>query len=425
MTMSRRELILKAGLGLAAGRLLADGTPAAAASPSPVPADLTDWKKVKEQFNLSPKYIHLAGLLLASHPKPVRDAIEEYRRRLDENPVEYLGANRRALEEKARHRAAEYLQVDDAGIALTDSTTMGLGLLYTGLRVGKNDEILTTVHDHSSTHRSLAFVALRSGVKIKSVVLYLDPAAVTQDSLADNLCEAITERTRVVAITWVHSSTGVKLPIRKIAERIAELNARRAPRARILLCVDGVHGFGVDAVTMEELGCDFFVAGCHKWIFGPRGTGIVWGAPSAWARVHPTVPSFSGMLTPGQVMTPGGFHSFEHRWALDRAFDFHLRIGKTRIAERIHELNRRLKESLASIPGLLLRTPLADEVSAGIVCFDVAGLSSKQVVERLREKAIIASTTPYLVSHARLTPGILNSPDDVDRAVEALRVIAG
>lgn len=70
---------------------------------------------------------------------------------------------------------------------------------------------------------------------------------------------------------------GLKLPIREIADALAELNRDRHEGDRALLCVDGVHGLGVEDLSMQDLGCDFFVAGCHKWLFGPRGTGLVWG----------------------------------------------------------------------------------------------------------------------------------------------------
>jgi selenocysteine lyase/cysteine desulfurase len=95
-----------------------------------------------------------------------------------------------------------------------------------------------------------------------------------------------------------------------------------------------VHGFGIENVRLPELGCDFFAAGCHKWLFGPRGTGLVWGSPAAWQHVTHTIPSFTETGMRGSEMTPGGFHSFEHRRALAEAFRLQQRIGKRCIAAR-------------------------------------------------------------------------------------------
>ena len=55
-----------------------------------------------------------------------------------------------------------------------------------------------------------------------------------------------------------------------------------------------------------------------------------------------------------------------------------------------------------------LYTPRAVQLSAGIVCFDVSGMSPRAVVERLRERNIVATTTPYAPSYARVSPSIRN-----------------
>jgi Aminotransferase class-V len=210
------------------------------------------------------------------------------------------------------------------------------------------------------------------------------------------LVEQIRPETRVVAITWVHSRSGVKLPVARIAAEIAARNQGRSTENRILLCVDAVHGFGIEDVTMADLGCDFFVAGCHKWLFGPRGTGIIWAPRHTWEQCLPTIPSFSGPAkqTPGRMMTPGAFHSFEQRWALAPAFDFHLGIGKSHVQARTHALAGQLKRGLAAIPGVRVLTPISDDLSSGIVVFQVAGKTCEEVESALHARGIIATITP-------------------------------
>jgi isopenicillin-N epimerase len=185
-----------------------------------------------------------------------------------------------------------------------------------------------------------------------------------------------------------------------------------------------VHGFGVEDIDILRMGCDFLAAGTHKWLFGPRGTGVLWGHPRAQRWVTPTIPTFVRDGSWGGTMSPGGFHSFEHRWALTEAFGFHQGIGKARVAERIHALNRQCKEGLATMRHVTLYTPVSEALSSGIVCFDVQGHSPAQVVARLRERRIIASTTPYSPSYARFTPGLLNTPEEVDAALAAVRALA-
>jgi len=168
-----------------------------------------------------------------------------------------------------------------------------LSLLYNGLQLKEGDDILSTTHDHYSTEKSLDFAAKRNGATIRRINLYDAPSTANLDQILANLKQAILPATRVVAVTYVHSSTGVKLPIKAMSETIAEANKNRTAADRIYFCVDAVHGFGIENITVNDLGCDFLVAGTHKWLFGPRGTGIFWAKKDAWDMVAPTIPPFS------------------------------------------------------------------------------------------------------------------------------------
>ena len=433
--MERRSFFKTAGLALGAVPVLgAASLTLPPVAPRGRPGGPTDWTDVRDQFALTRSRIHMASFLLASHPRPVADAIERHRRGFDEDPVTYWEEHFMDAEFEVANAAGAYFGADPAHIGLTDSTTMGLGLVYGALKLAPGDEILTTPHDHYSTFEALNLRADRTGAVVRRVPLYDDPAETSVDGVVGRLRAGLTDRTRVVAVTWVHSSTGVKLPIAAMAEALREVNASRDAADRVLFCVDGVHGIGIDDVTMDGLGCDFFIAGTHKWVFGPRGTGMVVGRPEAWERLDFVIPSFGphvavwmGMLppdtpyvTPGNRFTPGGFHSFEHRWALGEAFRFHLDLGKARVQARIHGLNSLAKEALAEMPHVRLHTPRSPELSAGILCFEVDGHAPQAVVDHLHHHGIVASTSPYRVSYARLAPSLINDEDEVARSVAAI-----
>lgn len=103
---------------------------------------------------------------------------------------------------------------------------------------------------------------------------------------------AIGPRARVLALTWVHSSTGLKIPVRAICDAVADINRGRDENRRVLVCVDAVHGFGNQDDSFSDLGYDLMMTSCHKWLFGPRGTGIVAGTRAGWAAMRPIIPSF-------------------------------------------------------------------------------------------------------------------------------------
>jgi len=395
------------------------------------------WEQIRALFPLDPKIIQMSGFFIASHPKPVADEIEKHRLGLDANPFVYIEDNVGTFERAVRQAVIDYFGGDLDDYAMTDSTTMGLGTVYNGLKLKPGQEILTTEHDHWSTMRSLDFMAQRTGAKVNRIALYEDPAFADPDEIVGRIKKALTPQTRVLAITWVHSSWGVKLPIGRISAVVAEANKNRNEADHTLLCVDGVHGFGIEDVTISDLQPDFFMAGCHKWIFGPRGTGLIYGTPKAWKAVIPTIPDFDVMWRPfdmttwdesklpkAGMMTPGGFHSFEHRWALPAAFNLHQQIGKPRVAARIHQLNSQCKEGLSGMNKVRLWTPKSSELSAGIICFDIDGMKPGDVAKKLQAKRIIASESPYRQSCARVAPSLLTMPEDVEKTLVAIREVA-
>lgn len=434
--IDRRGFLVRSGLALGAAFFSGD-LPLPQTARAAEPASPPGWQAVRDQFPLSRDLIHLAGFFLASHPTPVREAIERHRAGLDADPIGYWFAHEKKQEAAVLQAAAGYLAVAPPDIALTDSTTMGLGLLYGSLALGQGQEILTTTHDHYSTETSLRLRAERTGASLRRIALYDDLRRVAMERLVDRLIKEVRPNTRIVAVTWVHSSTGLKLPIAAMAEALERLNQSRTKDDRVIFCVDGVHALGVEDFRLGDVGCDFFIAGTHKWMFGPRGTGLVWGHPRAWPLAKAIIPTFDTEaydmwmkvipprpLSPSAYMTPGGFHSFEHRWALDQAFVFHQTMGKARVTARIHDLNDQLKQGLAAMRHVTLHTPTSRELSAGIVCFEVAGMSPSRVVTELRERGIVASVTPYTTQYARMAPGVLNSPAEIETVLKEVHALS-
>ena len=434
MALTRRKL-LAGGAAAAAGAALAgcgdrdaNGTGATTATgargrgagAAQAPEDLSTWAGVRRELPLDPRIRSFSAFLLAPHPRPVRAAIEHHRALLDLDPEGYLRSGEGRADPAGA--AARYLCGGRDDIALTTSTTMSLAILYRALRLRPGEEILSTVHDHFATDESLRL----AGGRVRRVRLYgpRDPATASTDEIASRLHAAIRPRTRAVAITWVHSSTGVKLPMDEIGRVVREAGERRG--RKVLLCVDGVHALGAEDVRISDPthpGIDFFAAGCHKWLMGPRGTGLVWATPAAWQRVTPVIPTFASAQAPGPLHTPGGFHSFEHRWALAQAFGFQRAVGPARIQARVRTLAARLRRGLAGLGGVRVITP-PGALMAALVMVDLANAPAEQVVAELRSAGIATSVPPYEQRYVRFGTQVTLSGADVDAAVRAVRRLA-
>ncbi|WP_086794843.1 aminotransferase class V-fold PLP-dependent enzyme [Pseudomonas sp. SCPG-7] len=420
---NRREFLKQAGI-LAAALPLGASLPNVAGAANAAPATGNKWTRLQQLFDQDPAYLHFSNFLITSHPKPVREAIERHRAALDNNPGLAMDWDLGVIEqreENVRVWAGRYLQADAKQIALTGSTTEGLATIYGGVHVRPDQEILTTEHEHYATHTILALRSERDGTRVRKIRLFQDPYNASKAEILAAIDGAIRPETRVLGMCWVHSGSGMKLPIGEIGAIVDRHNRGRSDADRIVYVVDGVHGFGVDNLNFTQMNCDFFIAGTHKWMFGPRGTGIVCSRFAEVRYVTPIIPTFSEATAFSTTMTPGGYHSFEHRWALDEAFKLHLELGKAEVEARIHALNSYLKQRLQQRPQIELVTPLSPELSAGFTFFRVKGKDSDKIAAHLMANRVVADAVHRDVGPViRTAPGLLNDEEQIDRLLAVL-----
>ena len=239
--------------------------------------------------------------------------------------------------------------------------------------------------------------------------------------MTSRLLAGLSARTKVVAMTWVHSSTGVRTP--GPGDRPALRALEQAAGQRVLLCVDGVHGFAAVDVDLPDLGCDFLSAGTHKWLFGPRGTGIVWGRN--FGPLTELIPSFSGPGTAPAcrpaATTPSSTGGRSTRPSPSTSASA-APLSSSAPSTRRRSSRRAWPPSAPT--GSASSRPSTPTVSAGHRLPRRRGLPPGNGVLALREQGIVASVTPYATSYLRLGPSLVTSPEQVDAAVEAIATLA-
>lgn len=183
------------------------------------------------------------------------------------------------LRDRTRAALARTVGAPEEQLALTSSTTHGIGIVLSGLDWQPGDEILTTTEEHQGLRSPLYVLRKRFGVEVI-------------EAPADEIAEHVTESTRMIAVSHVLWTTGRELDLAALAEA--------AHGAGALLLVDGAQSVGAIAVNAPASGADFYAFSGQKWLLGPQGTGGLWVAPDA---VNGLWPAQSGYLNlqEGQV----------------------------------------------------------------------------------------------------------------------------
>ena len=258
--------------------LAAAGTARASAGGRPEEAL---WQLVRREFPLEDGLIYLNAANVCPASRPVLDRYAALLRDFQANPSFQNRDKYRPLRESVRTKVAALLGVSADEIALTRNTSEGTNLVVRGIDLKPGDEIVITDHNHPSNNESWKLRARREALVVKSVPVPV-PARSAEDLIA-GIEKAITPRTRVIAITHLTSTTGIRYPIKPIAEL--------ARRRGIFLHVDGAQAFGAGDVNLKDLGCDSYSASAHKWPMGPLEAGILFVRAERIGSLWPSIVS--------------------------------------------------------------------------------------------------------------------------------------
>jgi selenocysteine lyase/cysteine desulfurase len=417
MKPTRREFLhrsaaLPASWAAFAAALQAAG--AAGAAPEDSRGE-TVWHLVKRQFPLDEGLIYLNAANVCPASRPVLDRYAALLRDFQADPSFQNRDKYRPLRESVRTKLATLLGVSADEVAITRNTSEGSNLVVHGIDLKPGDEVVITDHNHPSNNESWKLRARREGLVIKSVPVRVP--ATSADELVAGVERAITPRTRVIAITHLTSTTGIRFPVKPIAEL--------ARRRDIFLHLDGAQTFGAIDVNLKELGCDSYSASAHKWPMGPLEAGVLFVRSERIGQLWPSIVSagWSGGLKGARKFEAVGQQDDPRVAALGAAVDLIDLIGIREVEARVLSLAGRAKCALAAMANVELKTNLEPELSGGVVKFRLKDVPTARAYDLLwkRHRLAIAMTSGGDSEGLRFSPHVYNSPEEIDRAVAAVR----
>jgi selenocysteine lyase/cysteine desulfurase len=377
------------------------------------------WSLVKRQFPLEDNLIYLNAANVCPASRPVLDRHAEFMRDFQANPSFQNRLKYEPMRERLREKVAAMLRASADEIAITRNTSEGTNIVVKGVDLKAGDEVLITDHNHPSNNDSWKVRAQREGFVVKSLPVRV-PAA-SRDELISQIEKAVTPRTKVIAVTHVTSTTGIMYPAREIAAI--------ANRRGIWMHLDGAQSFAALDVNLKEIGCDSYSASAHKWLMGPLEAGILFVRSERIPQVWPSIVTagWTDHLKGARKLEVYGQRDDPRIVALEAAIDFVSLIGVRAVESRMRLLATSMKEQISQLGGVKLKTNLEPELSGGVVKCDVNRVPTKQAYDALwnQHRISIAMTASGDSQGLRFSPHIYNSREDIDRAVAAIKALAG
>ena len=378
------------------------------------------WKLVKRQFPLEENLLYLNAANVCPASRGVLDRHLEYLRDFEANPSFQNREKYEPLAERARGKAASLLGANKDEIAFVRNTSEGSNMVVHGVDLKAGDEVVITAHNHPSNNDSWKVLARRLNLVIKEVPVQIP--AVSPEHLYGGIEKAVTARTKVIAITHCTSTTGIVYPARQVAEL--------AKRRGIWMHLDGAQTLGALDVNVGEIGCDSYAGSTHKWFMGPLEAGILYVKAERIPQMWPAIVTagWSDSLVGARKFEVFGQRDNPRLVAVEAALDFLGLVGIQHVEARMRALATRIKEQLRDVPGVDLKTNLEPALSAGVVKFNIKKFpETKPAYDLLwqRHKLSAAQTAAGDAKGIRFSPHIYNTMDEMDRAVAAVREIAG
>lgn len=324
--------------------------------------------------------------------------------------------------DEARAGVAAVIGADLDEVALTHAATEGMNIGTWALDWHKGGRAVTTCHEHPGGVGPLYMVCDRYGVDLGFAEFAGDAP---DDEIVAKFDALITPGTKLVSVSHVLWTSGLVMPIRRIADIAHERGA--------LVIVDGAQSVGAIPVNVRDLGADMYALPAQKWLLGPEGLGAFWvkrellgDAMTAFAS-YSTFTSVDSrgnrtLQTDARRFQPAGAHR-PSVLGMARAIGWlTMYVGLDFVYRRGAEMAQRAAGALAGIDGVTLLTPR--DRMAGLISFRIAGWEPQAALEELQARTFCIIRTLPAVNALRISAGFWTTEAELDTFMDGVRLLA-
>jgi selenocysteine lyase/cysteine desulfurase len=403
MNTSRRKFLGAASAG--AGLLI---NPFAATDVAA--SRLTFKAKASNEYALDPEVIYLNTGTLGPCRRDTIEASTKMWEELEQLPLKFYGRwGAESLAEKTRTLAASFLNCSTSEIMITSSTTSGMNAIAQGLRLKPGDRIITTDQEHGGGVLCWNYYQKYHGVMVDTISI--PPGENNADLILNRISDAITRDTKAISISHVLSSTGLRIPINKISS---------LARSKGVLCiVDGAQAVGAIEVDLKALGCHAYATSGHKWLMGPKGTGLLYLSeetrdlirPMQFEESHNTYNDSNGVVNQAAIL------------GLAKAIEYIQGTGIAKIEEHNTKLRNRLYAHLSKMQSLKIMSPAPGPLASPMLACQLPDrLEKTSFAHALYEKNKISirATHKQWFNGIRFSMHIFNTEKEADFTAEVI-----
>lgn len=236
-------------------------------------------------WKLEPGCTYLNHGSFGPSPLPVQQARSRWTERLEQQPMRFFCEDMEEELERTAGVLGQFLGTQPDRLALVDNATFAMNIVAASTTLKSGDEILLTDHEYGAVKNIWQAKCRETGAKIVTATLPFPP---TSSGVVEAIEAAITSKTRMIVVSHVTSATACILPIEAISQM--------AGRHKIPVCVDGPHAVAMLDFNLNDLGCDYYCASCHKWLCAPFGSGFLWVHPRHQSSIRCSMVSWGGSI---------------------------------------------------------------------------------------------------------------------------------
>lgn len=384
-----------------------------------------DIDQIRKDIPLTDEVMYLDNASTSLSPMQVLDAMFEYETHYRANVgrgVHRLSQITGQLYWDAHKTVNTFINGKDGTPVFVRNCTEAINMVARGIRFDSGDEIITTISDHHSN--LLPWYALRNhGVHVKIITPSKDP--MLSSVTAEDVSDAISPRTRLVAVSHASNVLGTISPVQEIASVAHDAGA--------LCLVDGAQSVPHLKTDVKEMGCDFLCFSGHKML-GPTGTGVLWMSSESIEPLlygggmieEVTIDGFSP--SSGYQKYEAGTPNIAGALGLRAAIKYLNRIGINDIWNHEAILTGKLIAGLSDIEGVKIVGPPAGENRIGVVSFTDDVMHPHDIAHLLDDQYSIIVRSGHhccmpLMQHLGLTDGTVRASLYLYNTIEEIQTL--